>query len=243
MTSHDETYRRWTVAFVEPRFSMNVGYVARVMANFGLRDLVIVTGSKRLKPMAKTAIKYSSHGHLILESSRVLKTLEELRREKGVLAATTAQVARRPSKIERKALSPEEFAEITLSRSDVALVLGRDTTGLTNEELAMCDVVVHVQTWSDYPTLNISHALAIILYVVANRARSSGRRLRHWEPPRPEEIKALEGWVLKATSKLGYDGQRTRKVLLSIRRLVTTSMASRQEVRVLLGLIRQLVVR
>ena len=48
--------------------------------------------------------------------------------------------------------------------SRVALVFGPEGNGLLNEELNMCDLLVSVPTWEGYPILNLSHAVAIILY-------------------------------------------------------------------------------
>ena len=49
-------------------------------------------------------------------------------------------------------------------KSKVALVFGRESTGLTNEELKLMDFIIRIPANQNYPTLNISHAVGIILY-------------------------------------------------------------------------------
>ncbi len=231
-----EGYKSWSVVMVEPRYSMNVGYVARVMMNFGLRDLVIVSGDGR-KLMTKTARRYASHGSVILDGARVVGSLRELRGERGLLVATTARVAGRRRGALRRPISAEELVDVAAGREDVALVLGRDTTGLTNEEIAQCDFVLHVPTWTDYPTLNISHALAIILYEIA-KAYHGARGLYGITPPSAEEMAALDAMVSRALRLLDYEEGRAAKVSVLLRRLA--GRGDRSEVRALMGILGKL---
>jgi tRNA C32,U32 (ribose-2'-O)-methylase TrmJ len=64
-------------------------------------------------------------------------------------------------------VKPEEAARYLRSVATASLVLGRDTTGLTNDEIKMCDITTVVETGSRYKTLNVSHAAAILLYLVS----------------------------------------------------------------------------
>jgi tRNA/rRNA methyltransferase len=103
-------------------------------------------------------------------------------------------------------------------------------------------VVVHVPTWSSYPTLNISHALAIILYVVASMHHEM-RKKRFYvvEPPLGEEVKRLLESVRNITELLPdyQEPSRAEKLMLSVKRLVSTAMIGRYEVRSLLGFFRR----
>ncbi len=231
----EEAYRDWAVVMVEPRYSINVGYVARVMANFGLSDLVLVSGGGKLRTLA--ARKFASHGSGILERARVVPSLRSLRGERGLLVATTAKVEGSSRRLLRRPISVDELIEVARDRRDVAIVLGRDTIGLTNEEIAQCDYVLHVQTWTDYPTLNVSHALAIILYEVA-KGYHGARGLYGLEPPGAQEISALDGILGRALRALGYEEGRAQRVSLLIRRLA--ERGDRSEVRALMGVLRRL---
>ena len=50
---------------------------------------------------------------------------------------------------------------------DFCIVLGRETFGSNNKELQMCDLIVVIDTKTEYRTMNISHALAILLYEIS----------------------------------------------------------------------------
>ncbi|MDG6994832.1 MAG: hypothetical protein JRN52_02820 [Nitrososphaerota archaeon] len=165
------------MAVVEPEFALNLGYVARCMANFGLEKLYVVSPDKLDKKYLEEASVFASHGSEIIENLRTVKSLSAIRRGSTILIGTTAIQARRRSNLARRTLSLEECASrVTRSLSSggiakACLVLGRDTTGLTNEELKSCDYNVTIRTDSDYNTLNISHAMAIILYEFARQLK------------------------------------------------------------------------
>lgn len=234
-----ESYKEWAVVLVEPHYSINVGYVARVMANFGLKKLIIVGRDPK---RTKTSIKYASHGSNIVVESTICSSLEEVRSEWGLLAATTAIISKKPSRIERRAYSPEEFAKFTAGRRDVAIVMGRDTTGLRRDEILKCDVIVHVPTWSNYPTLNISHALAIILYVVASLYHEMREKPFYVvEPPHREETTRLVDSVMGIASMIPdyREPGRAEKLMVAVKRMLSTAMISRHEVRSLLGFFRR----
>lgn len=235
-----EAYKEWAVALVEPHYSINVGYIARVMANFGLRKLLVIGRDPK---RTATSIKYASHGSDLVLKSSLYPSLKDVRREWGLLAATTAIIASKPSKLERRAYSPEEFAKFTLGRRDVAIVLGRDTTGLRRDELLECDVVVHVPTWSSYPTLNISHALAIILYVVASMHHEMRDNPFYViEPPLGEETRRLYESIERIASRLQdyKDPNRREKLMLSAKRVFSTAIVGRHEIRNMLGFFRRI---
>ncbi|HXW36682.1 MAG TPA: RNA methyltransferase [Nitrososphaerales archaeon] len=159
-----------SVTLVEPRYPVNVGYVARVMKNFGVESMFLVRPSV---DMAVAAI-YAAHGADVLEKARVV-SWSKLRKSNEVLIATTAIRAKRRSNIVRRGVTPEDAMNSVPLAKSTSIVFGRETTGLTNEEIRACDITTVIATGSRYPTLNISHAAAILLYILANR-QPSGRR-------------------------------------------------------------------
>lgn len=150
------------IVAVSPLRQNNIGYISRLMKNFGLSDLHVVKPRCRLD--GKTAIRFSKHGHDVLEGAKLSNSIKEA--TKGYIKIGTTAIWH---KSERSKLNVYELSEaldmIKKARyPKVAIVLGRDDTGLTKDELAMLDLNVFIPTHSTYSTLNISHALAIILY-------------------------------------------------------------------------------
>jgi tRNA/rRNA methyltransferase len=166
----------FAVAIVEPEFGINVGYLARTSANFGLKKLFIVSRRKLSAGNLSAARLYAAHGKHLVNEVTYLSTFDALKRRFKILIGTTAIEARRKSNLTRRNLGPEDCARAVLggmkgkSQIGACFVFGRDTTGLTNEELKKCDYTLTIRTLSDYNTLNISHAAAIVLYTFASMA-------------------------------------------------------------------------
>src|SRR5919198_4344736 len=127
------------VALVEPLYHVNVGHVARLMKNFGLRKLYFVKPHfDRMK-----AVKYSTHGKDVLLAAKTI-TLTQLRNKFDVLIGTTAIRATSRLNVLRAGIGPEKMARIIRDRStkNFCIMLGRESSGLNNKELALCDLVV-----------------------------------------------------------------------------------------------------
>jgi tRNA/rRNA methyltransferase len=151
-----------SVALVEPQYPVNVGHVARLAKNFGVKRLYLVNP----KADMSVAAVYAAHASDVLEDARIV-TFARLRRENQLLVATTAVRAVKGSNVIRRTVRPERIGELVSAARTAALVFGRDTTGLTNEEIGACDVTTVIDTGTRYKTLNVGHAVAIVLYLVS----------------------------------------------------------------------------
>lgn len=168
------------VVLVEPEHEGNIGAIARVMKNFGFTDLWIVNPKVQIDSQAMAC---ASHADDILRESKIVATLDEAAENCSRIAGTTAIPGRSPSNILRVALSPEEFAEnIGAIRGRVCVVFGRESSGLSNEELNRCDVLVTIPASKDYRTLNVTSACAIILYELYRRLRSIEKTMQPADP-------------------------------------------------------------
>lgn len=156
-----------TVILVEPEYDRNIGYVCRVMANFGFTELVVV---KPKNPIGKDAVKYSKHGVKILKKAKIVSSFSnEIKKYDFVIGSTA--IKRRNKGTVRNVLPLKTFSK-NLSYykgKKIALLIGREGIGLNEKEISACDVLLSIETGGRYPTLNISHALAILLYMLANK--------------------------------------------------------------------------
>lgn len=184
------------VAIVEPEFGINVGYLARTAANFGIGKLLVVSKKKLDRENLSRAELFAAHGRPLIENLVYVNSFETLKRKYNLLVGTTAIEGRKKSNLTRKTRGPEDCARLVFERlgsnrigRQVCFVFGRDTTGLTNEELTKCDYALTIKTHSSYQTLNISHAAVIIFYVFANFANS--RRRKEGQDRIEEKISAL----------------------------------------------------
>ena len=147
------------VALVEPKYQLNLGYVARVMKNFGVRDLYIVNPRCDIK--GRRAAQYAKHGRDVLDGAVVVNSLDKA--VSGMALGTTG-VWRKSDAAFHKVIPLDALRSAGLRNRTVTLVIGRDDSGLNRNEIAACDAVLFIAADERYPVLNISHALAVMLY-------------------------------------------------------------------------------
>jgi tRNA/rRNA methyltransferase len=149
------------VVAVEPKYPQNLGYIARVMKNFGVTDLVLV--NPRCNYKSGQAIRYSKHARELLLKAKLAKSLASASR--GFVVGTTGIWRKADSSFYNiSSLSELRKGPAWRRSREVTIVLGRDDIGLSKEELRECDALIFIGANEDYPVLNISHSLAIMLY-------------------------------------------------------------------------------
>ncbi len=154
------------VVVVEPIYQINLGYMARVSKNFGVKRLNLV--NPRCKYNGKEAVKYSKHARELLENARVFKTLDSA--VGGTFVLGTTAIWRKTGGAFFNVYSLGGFMKLAKKNKikNISVLIGRDNIGLTKEELAKCDATVFIPTSDEYPALNISHALGILLYAFSS---------------------------------------------------------------------------
>ncbi len=217
-----------SVVLVEPTYPVNVGHVARLVKNFGVRRLYLV---KPKVDLAMAAV-YASHAADVLDAACVTK-LESVRRENQLLVATTAVRASKKSNVARRTVRPERLRELLASSRTAAVVFGRDTTGLTNEEIKMCDATMTLETGSAYRSLNLGHAVAITLYLASRDTVKRGR---------PQSRVAREVFA-RTLSELAVDSKmppyRAKGLFESGKRIVAASNLTDAQLNMMTGVLRK----
>jgi TrmH family RNA methyltransferase len=165
------------VVLHEPQELVNVAHVVRAMKNFGLGDLRLVA------PREFDAYRIEGIAHRsadVLERVAVFDDLDAALADCVHVAGFSA----RERTAKRFAQRPREaVAELLAREADgtVALLFGREDTGLTNAALDRCHRVVTIPSGPAYPSLNLGHAAAIALYELA---LARGAAERPFKPPR-----------------------------------------------------------
>lgn len=140
----------------------NVGAIARGAANFGITDLRFV--APRCDVHGEEARKRSVHALDALMAARVVDTLEEGLAGTSLAVATSARQTTAEDRFLRKPLDVRDWAEgMRAFDGKVALVFGREDSGLTGPEVNLCDQLVTVPT-SGYASLNLAHAVSLLSY-------------------------------------------------------------------------------
>jgi TrmH family RNA methyltransferase len=221
-----------SVTLVEPHYPVNLGHTARLLKNFGIQKLYLVNP----KVDVSAAAVYASHASAVLDEAEIV-SFKTVRQENELLVATTAVRATKRSNVIRRTVRPEGVRELLEASSPSSLVFGRDTTGLTNEEIRMCDVTTTIDTSPSYRALNLGHAVAIMLYVVS---RGRGRK----GPTQSRTARRLFAdrlCELAVASRL--QTHRVRSLREAGKRIAATSGLTDRQLQLLSGVLRKAVVR
>ncbi|MFC1742173.1 RNA methyltransferase [Nanoarchaeota archaeon] len=227
------------VVLLEPETAGNVGAIARVMKNFDFHDLVLVNPHcDHLSPDARNRAKHSQE---ILQNAEVSEFF--IVDDYDYLVATTAKTGT-DYNIPRSPLSPADLA-LKLKGIDpkkkIGLVIGREGHGMFNEEIEKCDFVVTIPSAPEYSTLNISHAVAVMLYelhkVFADKTISS-----HITPigkSEKDQISAMFKEIFDGFSWETPDKRVTQEKLW--KRLVGKAMLTKREAYGMMGFLRKII--
>ena len=153
---------RLRIVLVEPREAGNVGAVARAMKNFGFDDLWIVGEHPPLQPVAGW---WASGAEDIVERAHFAPTLHYALADAQLTVATTSARGR-TTPVD---LSPFDLAQFELGGDDVlALVFGREDSGLTREEVMQCQRTATIPTNPDSPTMNLAQAVCVFCFAMSD---------------------------------------------------------------------------
>ena len=154
------------MVLASPRNPLNIGAVARAMANFGFAHLTVVAAYEPHWREAKSAVGAEQ----LLQSARVTETLQEALAEASFVLGTATLTHREPEQavVALPELAPmlgEELARHKSAR--VAIVFGPEKRGLTRDDLALCHRLLTIPTRSAQPSMNLAQAVAVCLYEIS----------------------------------------------------------------------------
>ena len=167
---------RLPIILVSPARPENVGAAARAMKTMGFTELRIVESTAHLDPAARRV----AHGAGdILDNTKHYDTLAAALEDVDFTVATTA---RSRAKFHYYA-TPQQLLPLLEEKAAwlpvTALVFGREDSGLTNDELALADVLTGVPMVADYPSLNLGQAVMVYCYQpAADEQQLKALRLR-----------------------------------------------------------------
>lgn len=229
------------IVLVRPQFAGNIGSTARVMKNLGFSQLVLV--SPKANPLDDESRKFSCRGEEILHNSTQVNSIEQALVGCSFVAATSSQTKglmrgtlTKPVRNAAKILSKE------INQSQIALIFGPESSGLTNDEISLCNLLIHIPTCDDYPALNLAMAVAITLHEIKMAQDDKTK----------ETIKPIElaSWQMQqqafSTLKLSLEeihflfGPKGDTLFNGIKNMISRAKPSKQEIKWLIGLNRQL---
>jgi tRNA (cytidine32/uridine32-2'-O)-methyltransferase len=228
------------VVLVRPQNAGNIGSVARAMRNMGTSDLVLVAPEP--SPLNELAVAMATrHASDILESARIVATLDEAVADCVLTAGTSARVGglyRRQTVLTLPEAAPRIVE--AMPAGPVALVFGPERTGLENDEVTRLHWQVTVPAEDEYPVMNLAQAATVCLWEVRRAwlARTPG------ESPDVAPVADQERMFRRLREALArvrfLRGGRANALFHAVRHLIGRAQPSAMEVKLLLGLARQL---
>ena len=230
------------IVLVRTHYPGNLGATARVMRNFGLRDLVLVDPVADIHD--RNARQMSTHGEEILDTARIAPTLDEAIADCVLVIGTSGPVGglfRRqsvdvPGMILDLAIDPLQRGQ------SVALVFGPEPSGLSNEEVTRCHYLVHIPTVDDYTSLNLAQAVAICLYELRMMWLGAGTMDFPAAPVATfaEEEQMFKQWRQALEEIHFLHGAKADALMHAVRHLFGKARLTPMEVKVLIGVARQI---
>jgi tRNA/rRNA methyltransferase len=151
-----------TIILVRPKYAENIGSAARIAANMGVNHICVVHDVlPAMEPMLKLATHHASH---LIHNLEHFNSLEEALAPYSWIVGTSARQGRQRRSMQN--LKP--VVKTTLPRlkeNHTAFVFGPEDSGLSNEDLKLCNIIASIPT-ADFSSLNLAQSVAIVLYEV-----------------------------------------------------------------------------
>ncbi len=231
----------WRIVLVRPRNPLNIGSAARAMANFGLRDMVVVAPHEPVWRETRSAVGAEA----IVESARAVESLDAAVADRTCVIGTTSGARRH---LDRDLLPLSQLSAWLGRRSRmrrVALLFGSEKTGLSNEDLSKCHVLVRIPTVPECPSMNLGQAVAVCAYelgrtrIIAPRPASA---TFHLSDPAPlQSLQHLFDRLVGVLDTSGFLKPRSRAaMLIKLRRLLLDLELTNNDVRIVGAVLAQI---
>lgn len=226
-----------TIVLVEPQSPGNIGMVCRAMKNMGLSQLRLVKGCDRFLP---ESLKFAVSARDLLEDARVFPDLASALADCTLTVGTT----RRHGKYRQEILSPVEVATVIREQAGpdcrAAIVFGREDSGLTTDELALCRFHATIPSAAEYGSLNLSQSVLIFCYELGKAGASPGGG-REEQMATSGEMESLFDQMRSSMMKIGFlNEQNPEHIMRSLRRIFFRADLDNREVAILRGMLTQI---
>jgi TrmH family RNA methyltransferase len=221
------------IVLVEPREAGNVGAVARAMKNFGFGELWIVGEHPQLLPVSGW---WASGADDLLETARFAPSLIDAVGDAHLTVATTSMRGRTtPVTFTPKTLA-ERFASLAQDQI-LALVFGREDSGLTREELVLCQHTAAIPTNAGFPTMNLAQSLCVFAYELSLIEPAPAHR----PLPTADALERIHQRARELLLEVGFLHENNPdRIYDDVRAVIARAGLDEREATIALGIIRQI---
>ncbi len=229
------------IVLVETSHPGNIGAVARAMKNMTMTNLCLV--SPKFFPHADATARAAGADD-ILAKAQLFETLEEAIADCTLVIGASA----RSRTISLSEVTPRECAEKVITESaheKIAIVFGRENSGLKNEELDLCRYLLHIPCNENYSSLNIAAAVQVVcyeLFIAAQNgdvARKAVGDENEQELATNHQMELFYNHLAEALSDIGFmHPEKEESLMRRLRRLYNRAELRSKEVDILRGILR-----
>lgn len=175
------------------------------------------------------------HATSIIDNAQIFSSFQEAVKGIDFLVATSSIDTRSDKKHLRKTMFLPDFSKkIYEIEGEIGLVFGREDYGLFNEEIALCDVLVKIPTSDRYPSLNLSHAVTLVLFYLYIERAYAPRKQR---PIGKIEKEHFFDFFSKLLESIEYPVHKKEKTEIMVKRIMGRAMLSKWEYHTLMGVL------
>lgn len=224
------------IVLVEPLEAGNVGAAARAMKNFGFTDLWIVGG--KTERTDNVSAWWAVGAIDVVENATRVDTLDEALIDCQLTVATTAIRGRQVY----EQLTPDTVAEVareSLGENDrIAIVFGREKSGLTGAEVMLCQRTAHIPTWNEFPTMNLAQSVAVFCYELGKGLHAKQTR----RDPVPHQLmQHLHAQTRQLLEQIDFFGEKSPERMCSeLQAVAGRAMLTTREASLFLAMVRAL---
>ncbi|AIT09059.1 rRNA methyltransferase [Candidatus Francisella endociliophora] len=233
------------IVLIEPSHSGNIGSTARAMLNMNLTNLWLVNPRKGIDD---EAIALSCHATEVVKNAKIVNSLEDALDGIDYVVGTSARVRRVSLPIEPIAkVATKVLKKVQKSNEKIAILFGRERTGLLNEELLMSNVHAYIPSNEGYTSLNLAQAVQLVAYEIHRQAieitdiRDVPEYNHLHKKASVKEQQGLYQHFEDSMIKSGFlDKEKPGHVMDKVKRLFQRSELESQEVNILRGFLTSL---
>jgi tRNA/rRNA methyltransferase len=236
-------FKRQRFVLVETSRAGNVGSVARAMKTMGFADLVLVAPRCDDPLNDPEAVAFASGALDVLQGARIVDTIGEALDGCNFAAAVSARLR----EFSPPVWTPRAFSAHAAGHADLrpALILGNERTGLPNQIVEQCNVLINIPANPDYSSLNLAQAAQVLAYECRLAAQGENRTQEgigfQGEAASVAQVEGMYAHLEEALVAIGFlNADNPRKLMPRLKRLFARTGLETEEVNILRGIARQM---
>ena len=234
-------FQRLRFVLVETSRAGNIGAVARAMKTMGFHELVLVNPRFPDALQHEEALAFASGATDILDGARIVGSVAEALEGCNIAAAVSARLREYSPPVQTPRAFAAQLAGGAEAPLRAALLFGNERTGLPNEVVERCNVLINIPANPAYSSLNLSQAAQVIAYecrlaAVGDQVEAGGIGFQG-EAASAAQIEGMYAHLEQALVQIGFlDAGNPRKLMPRLKRLFARAGLEQEEVNILRGI-------